>query len=828
MVDSIYEIRRVRLCFLMLDQRLVYRFGVFEVLPEAGQLLRRGQPVRIQEQPFSLLVALLEHPNRVLSRKALARRLWPENTYVEFDQSLSTAVTKLRQALGDEATNPLFVETVPRRGYRFIAPVGVERLTNSNAHSLSNLPTPTGSASTSIPATEPMAPLDPFPIDDLPVGHANRSRRAILWIAASVATLALVAGGVLAIRTVRQRATYLKQNDAVVLQGFENSTGNALFDDTLSSALRIKFEESPFFTVLPERSIGEATPSAPNQPDSSPTFSQVLAACRALHGRVVLRGSISSSPTGLRLKLDAISCATERVVASEESTAPAVELVLGTLGSLSDALRRDLGEPLDLIARFDTPIALATTSSLSALRAFSQGERKRVRGLDYETLNDYKLAADLDPQFALAFARMGVIYTNANEPEQGAANYARAYELREHTTERERLYITSHYDSVTLGDIEKAVQVYQLWRQLYPRDLVAPVNLADIYEVLGQPELSLAMGREALAINPNHAFSYAAFLQAAQRLGRFDEAREVGEQAAKKNLDNTLLFHMALYRIGVAQNDNKLMQEQMDWARGNPREGELLNLEATARLAAGQIGESVRLYHKAQEDAIRNGLNEFAADIGLDLAGYEADIGLNARAREEVRHSLQLAPKDRNTRAFSALVLADIGDTSQATRLIEGVRKDAPIETIYTRIVLPIAESLNALRKSDARQALSDLAPVGPYDRSRATALCSFYYRAQAYAAAQQPADAAREFQRILENRNLFPESPYIALAHLGIARARIAAGDRSGAQAEYSTFVNLWHGSDAPIFRQANAEMQEIARRRLDTLAAFNRRSAP
>ena len=804
-----------------------FAFGDFLLDPQDGFLTYRGHGVKLQDQPLRLLVLLVGRAGEIVTREEIQAHLWPENTYVEFDKSLRVAVNKVREALRDSADRPSYVETVPRRGYRFIAPVAQERPANSKPQPDPDQPRSASSIPPPDFPTEISPAFEPPSHEQTPPASKRRGRRAAMILIAAV-TLAVVATGVIAIRLVQRQAAQLRQNDAIVLQGFENSTGNPLFDDTLPSALRIKFEESPFFTVLPERTIRGAIPVVPNQPDNNLTYAQALAACKALHAQVVLRGAISPSPSGLRLKVEAVACSTEKVQAEEESTAPAVEMVLGVLGGLSDTMRRDLGEPRELIARFDTPIAQATTSSLAALRAFSQGEQKRVRGLDYETLNDYKLATDLDPRFALAYARIGVIYSNANEPELGAANYARAYELREHTTERERLYITSHYDSITLGDSEKAIEVYQLWRQLYPRDLVAPVNLADIYEVLGQPEQALAMAREALAINPGHAFSYAAFLQAAQRLGRFDEAREMARQATVKKLGTTVFFHMALFRIGVAQDDNKLIQEQLDWARGNPREGELLNLQATASLAKGKVGESVKIYHHAQEDAIRNGLNEFAADIGLDLAEFEADLGLAGRAREEVRHSLQLAPKDRNTRAFAALVLADIGDSTQAAGLIDAVRKDAPSQTIYTHIILPISESLIALRQGNAEQAISLLMPVGPYDRSRVTALCSIYYRAQAYASAHRPADAAQEFQRILDNRNLSPESPYIALAHLGIARARKAAGDQSGAQAEYSSFLNLWHGSDTLLFRQAEAELRGIEHPRRDLAVAPDHRAAP
>jgi DNA-binding winged helix-turn-helix (wHTH) protein/tetratricopeptide (TPR) repeat protein len=764
-----------------------FRFGIFEALPEAGLLTRRGQQVKIQDQPFRLLLALLEQPNQIVSREALVKRLWPGNTFVGFDQSLGTAITKLRQALGDDAENPRFIETVPRKGYRFIAPVSVVPSESSTAHTL-NLP----------PAS---------------VG-ADSQRTGRLWRMIAISFVVAVLC-VIGLALWRNQRTHLRlsANDAVILAEFENASGDAIFDSTLNGALRIKLEESPFLNVLPESTVHAALEHAGRSVHGRISLDDARATCTLLGAKAVIRGAITSASDGFSVRLTAISCSSGKVLAEEAASVSSPELVLASLGSSADALRRDLGEPEDSVQRFATPMLQATASSLSALKAFSIGEEKRSRGMDYETLSDYKLAADLDPEFALAYARLGVIYSNAQNNELAANNYRKAFDLRSHTTERERLYITSHYYSLVSGDLEKAVEVYNLWTQVYPHDLIAPNNLADLYEMLGQPEKSLEAAKAALRINPNHAFPYAVYLQAAQRLGRYKDAKDAWQRAAAKNLDTTVMLHMVLFRIGFAEADSALADSQMKWAAGNPREGEFLGLLGSAKIAAGRMQEAEADFHRSQAIAARNGLRDFASAVGLDLAQLEADVGYPERARAEVKHSLALAPNDPNTMAFAALILADTGDIDRSKMLARQVQNVAPESTVYAKILLPMIHSLGHLRSKQPDAAVQDLAAVAPYDLSRVTELASIYYRAQALHAARHYKDALAEYQRILDHRAICPVSPYIALAHLGIARTRNALGNRAGARTEYERFLDLWHNADRgiPIFIEARKELSTL-----------------
>jgi tetratricopeptide (TPR) repeat protein len=321
------------------------------------------------------------------------------------------------------------------------------------------------------------------------------------------------------------------------------------------------------------------------------------------------------------------------------------------------------------------------------------------------------------------------------------------------------------------------------------------------------------MAREAQRIDSNNAFPYAGLLQADQRLGRWDEVRAVWRDAEARKLDNSVISRMAMFRVGVATGDDALIREQLNWASNNPREGELLMLQGWAKAAAGNLREAQKFFHQAQTIAVNNDLKEFAADVGIDLAQFEADFGESAEARAEVGRSFQLAPDSLNVKAFAAMVLASVGDEQKALELEKAVRAGAPQNTIYSKMILPITESRLSLNRSDAGTAVEHLKPVAAYDLSRATELASIYYRAQALLATQRGAEAEKEFERLRQLRAICPISPYLALSELGIARSRRQAGKTEDALAAYGAFFEEWKGADVdlPVLHNARAEFLTI-----------------
>ena len=783
------------------NRQPAYRFGLFEVFPDAGEIWKQGRRLKLQDQPFRLLLALLEKPGELISRDAIRERLWPGNTFVEFDQSLGTAVTKLRQTLGDEADNPRFIETVPKRGYRFLAPVTFAAA--SDGESVAEVvAAPVATAEAATGADAPRQPSAEIP--------ARKSTNWFLVAVASVVALAIAAP--LVYRHFHKPPPALHANDALILSSIQNATGEAIFDGTLSQAARVKLNESPYFNLVTDRALRAALEKAQRPASDQITADDARAVCAALNAKAIITGNVGTRSGNYVVILIAAPCSAGGSLATEQVVASSRDQVFSQLSAATDGLRTKLGEPEDSVRRFGTPLADATTSSLAALQVFSAAEAKRDRGLDSEAIQGYKLATDLDPNFALAYARLGVLYSNAQELEQSAADYQKAFDLREHTTERERLSITAHYYNSALGDIEKAAEVYALWRELYPHDVVPPNNLSDTYMQLGESEKALDSARDALEINPNNVFPYLNYSQAAQRLGKFDEAKRTIADAESRNLDN-IGFHMTLFQIAFAQNDEAEMAKQLSLVHGNPREGELLDLMAWAFAARGEMREARKYFHQAEDVSIKNGLSEFAADVAEDDAQFEVDFGFVPEGVSETNRALKLAPNEINVKAYASLILARAGDIPRAENYAAQVDKLAPHYTVYQKLVLPTARGAMALSRSDPKAAIDAMAPVEPNDLSRLLEMCVIYYRGEAYLAAHSNKDAAAQFQKLIDHSFVRTVSPYIPLSHLGLARALRAGGDTKGARVEYDDFLKMWENADAdiPILRAARAESAHL-----------------
>jgi len=758
-----------------------YRFSIFEVNPATGELLRQGVRVKLQEQPFRLLVFLLERSGRVVSRDELRGQLWPEDTFVEFDNSLNVAIRKLREALRDDADTPRFVETLPRRGYRFLAEVAVLD-------------------SGEIPIAEGRIPPAP-----------PRSRRRRFGILLALGFAAVAAAIWVGFRVNRFGDPLLKASDRVVLADFQNVTGDPAFDGTLMPAFRLKLEESPYLTVVSQANLLKVVKAAGKNETGPLSLDEARAGCDGSAAKAVLYGVISPTRNGYLLKVGAQRCSDGKELATEQARPASPDQVLQSLGQVTMALRGRLGEPSASVSQFDKPVVQATTSSLAALKAFSLGEAKRAQGQDYETISNYKLAADLDPQFALAYGRLGATYSNSQEFELGKQYFQKAFDLRERATERERLYITTHYYSGVTGELEKTIEAYEIWRQLYPNDLAPANNLADMLISVGEPEKAIEPARDAVRIDPRNGFPYMELTQAYMRSGHFAEAKETSMQAVSQKLDG-LLIHVLRFDIAFAENDEVEMQRQKEWARGNPREGEMLDAAGMAAFARGQVHEARDIFAHAAAIASKANLKEYAALVTLDEAQYEVEMGLVMQSRQDALAALVLAPNSNDVQVWASIVMARAGEIRRAEELASRVAAAEPLDTLTSRVELPAERALIRLSKKDPEGAIRELEVAKPYDLSRATALMTIYLRGVAYLEAGHPQEAAGEFQKVMDHRGVQPNSPYVPLAQLGLARAH-AAANMSSARSDYSVFFQLWNHADSktPILKEAKAEYAKL-----------------
>jgi tetratricopeptide (TPR) repeat protein len=475
-------------------------------------------------------------------------------------------------------------------------------------------------------------------------------------------------------------------------------------------------------------------------------------------------------------------------------------------------LRKGLGESGASLQRFNVPLAQATTSSLAALRAFTLGEEKRANGQEFEAIQDYKLAVDLDPQFALAYARLGTIYSNAAEQTQSAAYYQKAFDLREHTTDRERLYIAAHYYSIS-GQIRRTIEAYELWRSLYPRDSSPYHNLAIEYLALGKPEEAAGVARTAVQLDAASSLSQAVLASVYLQTGEQAQLRTLCSNAQGRKGDSAML-HETCFLLAFLQNDQVAMDEQIRWSHGNAAEGELLDDVAWVAMYQGKLRSGRKLFAQARQVALAQGFPELAATIDVDQAILEADFGYPREARALSLDALRLAPDNVSIQALAALALGRSGETALAESKAAKVAAQAPLDTILNDAELPSVRAAIQLQKHDPQAAIQTLEPVRPYDACSALALAPAYYRGLAYQDTGHPDKAAAEFRSVLGHRALVPDSPYIPLAALQLGRALRRLGDSAGAAKADRQVDEAWRHADPDFLplRQHQSDRRELS----------------
>jgi eukaryotic-like serine/threonine-protein kinase len=769
------------------------RAGLFEIDLDSGEVHKSGRKVPLQEQPFRVLAMLLERPGEVITREELQARLWPADTFVGFDEGINTTIRKLRVAFGDSADNPRFIETIPRRGYRFIAPV-------KEADTETLQPAETASMCEAT-AEIPGGNLRPSPMRGV----------ALRWqFLLPIALLAATLGSLVLIR----RKPALTEKDTVVLADIANSTGDAVFDDTLKQALSVQLTQSPFLNVLSDRKVGETLQLMGHSPDERVTERIALDICQRTRSTAVLAGSIANIDGEFVIGLNAVNCYTHETLAREQITSKNKRNVLAALGKAASDIRSKLGESRASLAKFDTPIDQVTTPSLEALQAYTMGRKALNNGDFTAAVLLLQKAVSLDPKFAMAYRKLGATYLNLGANNLAAESTRKAYELREHVSEREKFDIEAlSFD----GDLEKQMQTLELWAQTYPRDAVPHFELGNIYDVFGQYERGLAEARESLRLDPESSLNYAYLVYAYMVLNRLQEAQATAKEAQVKKLDSPSL-RFTLYALAFVQNDAAGMAQQVAWAEGKPEvEDQMLDFEANTAAYFGRLGKAREFSRRAVASAERKGEGK---ETG---AGYEAEAALReilfgnaAEARKRAAAALRLST-GRDAQFGAALTLAMAGDTTRASALVEDFTKRFPKDTVVRFNYLPTIDAQLALTHKHNREAIAALQAATPYELGQpasspiALGLYPVYVRAEAYLNAHQGSEAAAEFQKILDRGAVL--NSVGALAHLGLARAYGLQGDVAKARAAYHNFFLLWKDADTdiPILKQAKWEYAKL-----------------
>jgi DNA-binding winged helix-turn-helix (wHTH) protein/tetratricopeptide (TPR) repeat protein len=785
------------------------RFGVFELNAVKGELHKAGISVKMHPQPLRVLLLLAERAGQTVTREEIQHCLWGDNTFVDFERGINFCINQIRSALGDDTEKPRYVETLPRCGYRFIAPVNIgtaptvdgcipERAPGEASH----LGTDQDSKAVAMPARKAEAALQS------PTAASTRKRTFLL---AALGLLAVVAAAVSWLFLSR-KAHALTEKDTIVLADFTNTTGDAVFDGALRQGLAVQLEQSPFLSLVSDERIRQ-TLRFMDQPVGAKLTPEVgREICQRTTSTAVLSGSIANLGNQYVLGLRAVNCRTGDSLAEEQETANGKEQVLGALSQAATKLRGKMGESLKSIEKFDTSLEQATTPSLAALQAYSLGRKTFLRGDPPGAIPPLQRAIQLDPSFAQAYLMLGVSYGNSGEFSRAEENMSKAYQLRERASERERFFIEAQYSTVVMGDLEKARQIDELWTQTYPRDSLPLANLGSVYYLLGQHDKAVVAFRENLGLEPDAPLRYFQLAAASAKLNRLKEARALIEEAQAKKSDSPDL-HMFLYLMGFAENDRAAMEREVAWSAGKPViEDALLNLEAGFAAYHGKVEKSRELTDRAMALAERSQRKETAASYEVGQAITEALIGNGVEARKRAAATLRLSSNKR-VQVGAAATEAMLGDTARAQALSDDLEKRFPDDTLEQNSLLPLIRAVLALNRNDPQKTIEILQRAKPYELAPADSLGSAFVRGNAYLASHRAADAAAEFQRVLDHPPIVLLQPWGALAHLGLARAYALQGDAGKAKAAYDDFLVLWKDADpdAPVLIQAKSEYAKL-----------------
>ncbi len=617
-----------------------------------------------------------------------------------------------------------------------------------------------------------------------------------------------------------RHAHALSQLDTIVLADFINKTGDPIFDDTLRQGLAAQLQQSPFLSLVSEQRIQQTLRMMGKPTDNKLSPGIAGEVCQRAGSKAYLSGSISNIGSQYIIGVNAVNCQTGDYIAQEQFTASGKENVLKSLGEASTKLREKLGESLKTVQKLDTPIEQASTPSLEALQAYSLGRKTMTGKADFTAAVPlFQRSIQLDPNFAMAHAMLGTTYHNLGEKILAAEATRKAYELRTHVSEWEKFYIESHYYHFATGDLEKAREVYELWEQIYPREQVAPTNLGNIYQSLGQFEKSQAQYREAMRLSPADGLNFGNIVLGYIHLDRLDEARAAADEALTKDLDSGDL-RANLYQLAFLKNDLPGMAEQVAWSAGKPgKENLMLYLEAGTAAYSGKLNKAREFSHQASTSAARAGEKEMAAGCESAAALWEALYGNGPETHERAAATLALS-NGRDAQFVAALALALIDDSARAEALADDLQKRFPEDTIVRFNYLPTLRAQIALSTPDnAAKAVESLVPASAYEMGVPgsstfwTNLYPVYVRGEAFLAAHQGAAAAVEFQKILDSPGVAVNEPIAALAHVGRARAYVLEGDKTKAKADYQDFFNLWKDADAgiPVLLMAKSENAKL-----------------
>jgi serine/threonine protein kinase/Flp pilus assembly protein TadD len=634
------------------------------------------------------------------------------------------------------------------------------------------------------------------------------------WLAWVAGILVVCAIGIAGFFFFPRHTPALTEKDTVVLSEFVNTTGDPVFDGTLKQALAVQLEQSPYLNLLPESRIQEALRFMGRGPDEHITKDLAREISQRANAKAIISGSIASLGSDYVITLEATNAQTGDSLARQQVEASNKEQVLKSLDKAASDLRQKLGESLTSVQQFATPLEQATTSSLEALKEFSLGQGFHSRMEEGSSVPHLKKAVELDPNFAMAYAVLGVVNSNIGNKNDSVMYLKKAYELRDRTSEREKLYISGHYYDLVTGDLEKTAELYNQWIGIYPRDNRPYDNLALTYERTGDQEKALESAIGAGRADPQDFFSYVHQTASYLFLNRFDEAKAVAESAIAQKRDS-FSIHIYLLYLAAIQKDDAAFQAQLSWAAGKPSEPFFKARSSIYQNSLGKVKLANELYQETSDLSVKYGLTEWPVDLMSQAALHDAAYGNVDAARENCAGALKL-PGSRNVRANVALAYAFSGDAAQSKKLIDELSAEYPSDTLLQFNDIPAAKALVLLHEMKVTEAIGVLEPTRKYELGNTfspSTYITMYVRGMAYLQSRDGTKAAAEFQKILAHPGLNALSEFLPLAQLNLARAYSLENDTSNARIAYQNFFALWKDADAnvPVLVAAKSEYAKL-----------------
>ena len=651
-------------------------------------------------------------------------------------------------------------------------------------------------------------------VPDLP---ASRSTK--FWKVAVPVVLVVIAtiGAGLYYRS--KQAKPLTDKDTIILADFANTTGEPVFDGALRQGLSAQLEQSPFLSLVSDEHIAHTLQlmNKPRQARLTPELAREV--CQRTASAATIEGSISSLGSQYVLGLKAVNCRTGDLLSEEQVTANGKEQVLEALGKAATKLRGKLGESMASVQKYDAMPQNVTTPSLEALQAYGLGVRTVEVANDYVAATPFfERAIAMDPNFAMAYLRLAEDYQPQGELGRSAENARKAYQLRDRTSEQEKLAISSFYEYVVTGNLEAARSSYELWARTFPREDDEPQNMLWLINAaFGEYEKSHSAAQEAAKLNPGSANNIVSVVYADQWLNQLDKAKAAAQDARARNLESPWI-PLILYVVDFVSGDAAGMEQEAPRAMGKPGiEDQILFLQSETATYGGEFTKARELTQRAADSALRAQEKETAAEYQAHDSVREALAGNKALAKQEA-HSAIAGSDGRHSEGFSAIALGMAGDSAQAERLAGDLAKRFPQDTIVQFDYLPMIRAAVALQSGKAAEALAALAASVPYEMGQTNSAFTFalypaYLRGEAYLAVRQGAAAASEFQKILDHPGVIGNQPIGALARLGLGRAYALSGDTTRAKIAYQDFLSLWKHADpdSPTLKDAKAEYAKL-----------------